>query len=183
MWILILTLQFFVYIATWNIRYPSTLRFLFYELRKISLGEFLDDLDIGKYVIEPLGIKMESSSGTDEKVGEERLGSSEGVFSSFGPTMLIVSVLFALIIAIALIVFFLCKKTNCKARLIRHKHKIFWNPIIRYFYLNALKLYLAGFLVFKLAQNVVEISKLLQAIGMVTVINVAVYLFYRALKK
>ena len=38
--------QLFVYIAVWNIRYPSITRFLLYELRKISLGEFLDDLEL-----------------------------------------------------------------------------------------------------------------------------------------
>lgn len=46
MWILILTLQFFVFIAVWSIRYPSVIRFLLYELRKISLGEFMDDLEL-----------------------------------------------------------------------------------------------------------------------------------------
>lgn len=47
MWILILTLQFFVYMATWQVRYPGTLHFLLYELKRIALGEFMDDLDIG----------------------------------------------------------------------------------------------------------------------------------------
>ena len=36
MWILILTLQFFVYMATWQVRYPGTLHFLLYECTKRS---------------------------------------------------------------------------------------------------------------------------------------------------
>ena len=151
MWILILTLQFFVYIATWNIRYPSTSRFLFHELRKISLGEFLDDIDIAGYILEPLGIKTESTSGTDEKVGEERLGSEDGILSGFGATMILLTALFVFLITFALLLAFLCKKTKCRTCLAKFKHKVFWNPIIRYFFINAMKLYLAAFVTFKTA--------------------------------
>ena len=110
MWILILTLQFFVYIAAWNIRFPPITRFLLHELRKISLGEFLDDLEIGKHILEPIGIVAQSDSATDEKVGEERLGSSKGVLSNFGATLILISIGFIVLIAITLLIVYLCKK-------------------------------------------------------------------------
>ena len=47
MWVLILILQFFVYIATWQVRYPSILTFILYELKRIALCEFMDDFDFG----------------------------------------------------------------------------------------------------------------------------------------
>lgn len=75
MWILILTLQFFVYIALWQVRYPSTLHFIMYELKRIALGEFLDDFDIAGYFMHELGIETNESSSSEEKVKENRLGS------------------------------------------------------------------------------------------------------------
>ena len=48
MWSLILILQFFAYIAVWKINFPVNLSFAFYSLRIITLGEFLDDLELGK---------------------------------------------------------------------------------------------------------------------------------------
>ena len=52
MWILILTLQFFVYIAMWQVRYPSMIHFLLYELKRVTLGEFIDDLPVGDILME-----------------------------------------------------------------------------------------------------------------------------------
>lgn len=76
MWILILTLQFFVYISTWQVRFPGTLKFILYELKRVSLGEFMDDLDVGNSAMSFMGMEPSETKGSDEKVGEERLGSS-----------------------------------------------------------------------------------------------------------
>ena len=75
MWMLILTLQFFVYMYTWQVRYPNTLQFILYELKRVALGEFMDDLDVGGTVMEAMGMQASEASSTKEKVGEERLGS------------------------------------------------------------------------------------------------------------
>ena len=153
MWTLILTLQFFVYIASWNIRFPPITRFLLHELRKISLGEFLDDFEIGKHVLEPIGIVSQSDSATDEKVGEERLGSGKGMSSSFGATLILASIGFAVLIAIVLLAVYLCKRFTCSAKcktgVRKLKQKVFWNPFIRYIFLNSMKLNMATFVVFK----------------------------------
>ena len=47
-----MTLQFYVFILMWQIRFPAILRFTFYELKKLALGEFLDDLKIGETVLD-----------------------------------------------------------------------------------------------------------------------------------
>lgn len=75
MWILILTLQFFVYISLWQVRYPSTLHFILYELKRMALGEFMDDVDIAGDVMSLIGIESQKADPTEEKVNEERLGS------------------------------------------------------------------------------------------------------------
>ena len=59
LWLLILMLQFFVFIALWQVRYPPNTRFLLFELRRIVLGEFMDDLDIGNTISTELGIETE----------------------------------------------------------------------------------------------------------------------------
>ena len=46
-WPLINTLQFVVFIALWNIKYPKNLRRVMHEIKRIALGEYLDDLELG----------------------------------------------------------------------------------------------------------------------------------------
>lgn len=57
LWILILMLQFFVFMALWQVRYPPNTRFLLFELRRIVLGEFMDDLEVGATISSELGIE------------------------------------------------------------------------------------------------------------------------------
>ena len=54
--VLILTLQFFVYIAFWQIKYPHNVKFMIFEFRRIALGEFFDDFDFGKEVANFFGL-------------------------------------------------------------------------------------------------------------------------------
>lgn len=46
MWVLINTIQFFVYISIWKIQMPDMLRIVLKEIRRAALGEFFDDLDL-----------------------------------------------------------------------------------------------------------------------------------------
>lgn len=108
MWVLILTLQYFVFIAVWNIRYPNITRFMLYELRKISLGEFFDDLELSKTIPEFFGIEAKESKATEEKVGEERLGSADSVLFNFGPTLLLGTILFLVVIIASLTIYIVC---------------------------------------------------------------------------
>ena len=181
MWVLILTLQFFVFIAVWNIRYPNITRLVLFELRKISLGEFVDDLQLSEKIPALLGIDFKAKSATEETVGEERLGSQTGVFHNFGPTLLLGSCVFFFIIAVISAVVIISKRKECSSKcrscITSLKQKVFWNPMIRYVYLNALKLSMASLYVIK--ADGYEIGAVLVLIAL----NIAVALFVRVLFK
>lgn len=158
-------------------------RFLFHELRKIALGEFFDDLGLEQHVLGPIGIDIDSLSITDEKVGEDRLGGGANVFSNFGATMILTTALFIFILIIVLLVIHSCKNSKkCKERIQKLKQRVFWNPMIRYFILNLLKLYMAAFVVLK-APSEKETIALLTAIAILFVVTLSLYLFYRVLKR
>ena len=103
----------------------------------------MDDIDIGGTVLQNFGIDYSKSSPTEEKVGEERLGSSDPL-AFFGPTMLLGTILFIFLIVTIVLTRCIIKRTRvsykCKSRLRWMKKKIFFNPIARYFTLNAMKL-------------------------------------------
>ena len=70
MWILINSAQFLVFVGLWQISQPAIVRIFFKELKRVMMGEFIDDLDIAKHILEPLGIKTnDESTGPEEKVG------------------------------------------------------------------------------------------------------------------
>ena len=117
------------------------------ELRSIALGEFLEELEIGKHLARYLGISTDEESESalgEEKVGMARLG-SKYMSENMGVTFFVFT---GIIFAIALLVYgiYWCCKI-CQSRFPRFfekiqklKNKLFWNPIIRYTYLNAIKL-------------------------------------------
>ena len=142
MWVLILTLQFFVFIAAWNIRYPHETRFMLYELRKICLGEFLKGLDLSM-----IGFDSSDSSPAEEKVGEERIGVGQSILSIFGPTFTICSIGFIILVLSFILLSIICKRW-CGKVIEKLRQRIFWNSYIRYTALNAMKLYLASLLAF-----------------------------------
>ena len=152
MWVLILTLQFYVYIALWQVRYTTILSFLLFEFRRIALGEFMDDLDIGKVIMEFIGISFEEKSATDEEVGDERLG-SPSLFSSFGPTLILGSIALIIIAVLIIVAVIVLKRTKLSEknlqRLKRLKKKVFFNPIVRYLLLESLKLNMSSIVVLK----------------------------------
>ena len=50
------------------------LNFVLYELKRVALGEFMDDIDIGDTINEALGMPPSELTPAEEQVGEERLG-------------------------------------------------------------------------------------------------------------
>ena len=76
----------------------------------ITLGEFLDDLEIGKRIAEALSILLPDESITDEKLGDERLGQKD-FFSSMGPTLIALTIILALLFFIVLILTW-CRKRS-----------------------------------------------------------------------
>ena len=103
MWVLILTLQFFVFIAVWQITYPRKIKLLITEFRRMALGEFMDDLDIGSEIANAFDLSTSSETAADEKVGEERLSSGRSVLGSFGITQLLILISLCTLILILLI--------------------------------------------------------------------------------
>ena len=75
----------------------------------MALGEFMDDLDIGNQVNEILGLPPNEDSMTEEKVGEERLGSGS-IFDSFGATLLLCTIIFLVIVTLIAISVFIAKR-------------------------------------------------------------------------
>lgn len=123
------------------------------ELRKIALGEFMDDLDLSSKINSFFGIEKEAGA-EEQKVGEDRLGSTS-IFASFGATMLIGSIVFAGIIVVIVLLVVNRKKLKVSDKVFgilnKIKQKIFWNAIIRYLFLNYLKLNMSSFVVLKAA--------------------------------
>lgn len=54
MWILINALQLIVFLGIWQILYPDFLKVALSELKRVSWGEYFDDLEIGKRISELL---------------------------------------------------------------------------------------------------------------------------------
>jgi len=146
------------------------------------LGEFMDDLTITEDVTESIGIPTEKKSATEEKVGEERLGSGS-VLSSFGPTLILVSVFCLFLVIVIVILLCLARKyglpPKVKSLADKIKAKIFWNAIIRYLLLNALKLNMSGWVAVKL--NTGLNIDLMIAVGIIAMINFVPLKFFMIL--
>ena len=59
MWTLIYAMQFLVYIGMWQIAYPKRLQFFFDELKRIALGEFVDDVGLEEKVMIWLDLEVD----------------------------------------------------------------------------------------------------------------------------
>ena len=78
MWSLIYAMQFLVYIGMWQIAYPKRLNFFFAELKRIALGEFVDDLGIEPRVLDLLDVDEYSEDDLGSlQVGYDRFGSPD----------------------------------------------------------------------------------------------------------
>ena len=162
-------------------------RFSLYELRKIALGEFLDDLDLGNIINDIFGIDSGAAASDDNQVkdivGEERLEhNGQGVFSSFGPTFIIASSILLCFIVIVLILIICLRKRNtgccdkCKRCINYITTKLFFNPLIRYLLLNALKFYMASMINFKTDHDDNSVDRVF-AIAILIIINVIALYF------
>ena len=73
------------------------------ELKKISLGEYLDDLVLSKDIAEWFGFDVEILNGFEEKVGLERLGSNN-FFTSLNTSMVIIAITMIIRVLLTLLV-------------------------------------------------------------------------------
>ena len=100
--------------------------------------------------------KIEKSSSTEEKVGEERLGSGD-LLDGLGPTLIIGLIALAFILIVVIIIILVAwrikKSPKCHERINKIKRALFFNPIIRFMVLNALKLDIQAFIAIKAADG------------------------------
>ena len=66
MWTLILSLQILAYISKWQIFYPFKMKLLLLQIKRLVLGEVLDDSAIGDMFVEALGLEVLNWSPTED---------------------------------------------------------------------------------------------------------------------
>ena len=180
-WILVETLQFFAFLSMWQIVYEPVTKVVLEELKRIVLGEYMDDLDIGKRLQEAFNIEP-SEEVIGEKSGKDRLG-SESLFANIGSTLFIVTLVFALIVTILLVVLRCSKSASiqCREKVISLKKKVFFNSLIRFCYLNSLKFNILAWTTF------IGLSKgpsdIIFAVVLLLVFNIMPILYSRFLKR
>ena len=90
------------------------------------------------------------------EVGESRLG-EDNIMANYGFTLLMISAFFACVILIVIIATFIIKRTGyqgkVKARVEQLKKRLFYNILIEYVLLNALKYYMLAFTAFRLKKS------------------------------
>ena len=128
--------------STWQVSYSRPVKILLKELKRVTLGEFFEDLDVGRKIQEKIGIKV-SSLITEEQIGKSRLGSKD-IFSNFGITFILISSLFLLFLLVIFCGVRLSKRNatseKIKGCFKKSQDYLLFNPLIRYSMLNYLKL-------------------------------------------
>lgn len=141
MWLLINTLQFVVFLGLWQISTSDRLRVTLFETKRISLGEYMDDVDVGGAI--GLDFLEKNEHEPTEAVGKERLGDPDP-FKSIGSSLIILSGVFVLLAILVGLSVWICMRIRLsdknRERCASLKRKIFFKSIIRYTLLNALKL-------------------------------------------
>lgn len=145
MWSLLLVIQFVSYMGTWQIRIDETTSVVITNTRKIVLNEIFDEYGISAAATSAIGINYDNNGdGVSEKVGKDRLNDQTGLLESLGPTLILLSVIVILAIAIITILVVVLKQYKsdsvCSRWVTKARKKIFYGMIIRYFLMNALKL-------------------------------------------
>ena len=105
---------------------------------------------MSKKISEAFNIKgSQSTDAPEQQVGLDRIGSDE-ISENFGVTLILGSIILALLIILVLIAIYISRSEERKKWL---KDKIFFNPFVRYAFLNALKLNMAAMVAFKRQSN------------------------------
>ena len=78
------------------------------EFRRIFLGEFVDDFEIGRKISDAFGIKK-NPENTEQKIGEERMGNGD-IVANMGISYLLISIAIFLLIMIVFVGAYLSKK-------------------------------------------------------------------------
>ena len=104
MWALIDALQFMIYIAKWMVEFPDIIVIVLNEFRRITQGEFIYDIEIGRKFMEFIQIDQDETQIGEQKSGLSRFGSDD-ILANLGASFLIllfVVILIVIIIAVAI---------------------------------------------------------------------------------
>ena len=111
------------------------------------MGEFMDEIDIGTAIGVEFLEKKENEP--TEVIGDDRLGNPNPI-KNLGTTLLLLTGVFVGLIIIVLVIICVARRIRLsdknKERCAMLKGKIFYNALIRYTLLNALKLNLMAML-------------------------------------
>ena len=127
------------------------------------------------------GIKTTNSKdASQKKVGVDRIGSDE-ISANFGITLILGSFIFLLLITLVIIAILISRRVHLAPKIEKAKEwlkrKLFYNPMIRYAFLNALKINMAAILAFKL-QSEEAPSILVSALLFIVMTAIPVILAY-----
>lgn len=148
MWTLINALQFIVAMSLWQIPYPDLIQTILFNLKKIAYGEMFDNFDFARALKEMLGLKIEPKS-FENRIGMERFG-SENLVENIGFTLIFITICIILICSTIIGLIYCIKRCRAsekwKERAQKLKNMVFFNPLIRYSFLSAVKLNIAAFI-------------------------------------
>lgn len=117
MWLVMLASQFIVYISHWQIDISKETRAYISELKRVAFAEYFDDIQFTSYLKGLVGISEEEEEDNEQKLGAERLGSSN-LFQNYGITFFIFVGLLLLVVILVLALYLLCVKNQkcCSAK-------------------------------------------------------------------
>ena len=75
------------------------------------MGEFIEDLQIGKNIAESLGLSPEDKQGPEQSVGADRLGHSD-ISSRLGVTLLLITAVIIVLAILIIILYLICRKVK-----------------------------------------------------------------------
>ena len=155
-------------------------------MKRVVFGEFLKDVDLS-FLKSLFGIEENEddiSDGPEEKAGFQRLGSTDPS-ENYGESFILITLLFVCIILSSLLFYALCWRISpkCKKYTKALKDKIFFSPIIRYAFLNSLKLNFIAMAAFKGFYTEEEPVKIMPFIICICINSVPILLAYVMCRK
>ena len=78
------------------------------EFRRITLGEFVDDFEMGRKLSDAFGIKQ-NPENTEQKIGEERMGNGD-IIANMGISYVLISMAIIILSVLILVGVYLSRK-------------------------------------------------------------------------
>ena len=117
---------------------------MLFELKKVTLGEFFDELPFAEILNEKIfNCSQKDKDASEQLIGLDRLG-NENLICNYGVTFFAIIALMLLLIFIILLATCIVRLCGLSGKVWKKlqglKRSIFWNGLIRFIYLSALKM-------------------------------------------